>query len=781
MGEKIIGKRVNRIEDIPLLTGIAKFLDDIQLPDTLYAAFVRSPLAHATIKSINSDEAEATVGVKAVYTLADLLPSLTDERLPLGFPPGDLPENITPFVLAKNEVAYVGEAVAVVIAECRSIAEDGVSAITVEYDSLPVVADCNEALNSDTPPARRGRESNVLIEFEQNYGDCDAAFASAPHVFAETITQHRGCACPLEGRGVLANFSAAEGILTVWSSTQMAHEIRSFLVQMLGCDETQLRVVTPVVGGGFGGKFTLYPEEVVIATAAKILGQPVKWIEDRHEQFLSMAQERDQIWNVEVAVDDDARLLGVTGTLIHDQGAYTLQGINLPYNASTAVPGPYQLPNYRLNVMVVETNKVPTLPVRGAGYPEGTFVMERLLDRVARELAMDRAEVRRRNLVQAKMMPYRTLLKTRSGTNVTYDSGDFPKCLELTLSNADYSSFRVRQSEARHKGRHLGIGIGIGMKGTGRGPFESATVRIGRSGRVSVYTGAAAMGQGIETGLAQICAEQFDLPTGEVRVVCGDTATIAMGLGGFASRQAVTAGSSTHLAASAVRSKVLEIGSILLDEDIDNLDLKDGYVRVLNDSNRVVSLQEVARVATGVPGGEFPPNIEPGLEATVNFQPKNLAYDIGAHVVEVEVDVDTGLVTIQRYVALTDCGIMINPMIVEGQIHGGITHGIGNALFERMVFDEQAQPITATFVDYALPRCQNVPTFEIAHMETPSPLNPLGVKGVGEAGTVPAIAAIISAVEDALGTFGIQIAEYPLFPARIFELIQASRKTSGTD
>jgi carbon-monoxide dehydrogenase large subunit len=506
----------------------------------------------------------------------------------------------------------------------------------------------------------------------------------------------------MEGRGAVAVYDANEDRLTLWSSTQLAHEVRAFLMTLLRLDENQVRVVAPDVGGGFGAKFVLYPEEVAVAAASLKLRRPVKWIEDRREHFLAAVQERDQYWNLEVAFDDDGKLLGVRGELTHDQGAYTPQGINLPFNASTALPGPYILPAYDLRVRVAETNKVATMPVRGAGYPEGAFAMERLLDGIAGELGLDRAEVRRRNLVPADKLPYETPLKSRSGSAIAFDSGDFPRCLQMALDAIDYAGFAARQLSARAQGRHLGIGIGIGMKGTGRGPFESGIVRIGRSGRISVYTGAMPMGQGIKTALAQICAEQLGVAADVVTVIAGDTAVIPYGQGGFASRQTITAGSAVHLAAVAVRDKALKVAAFLLEAGPEDLELRDGRVEVVGAPGSGLTLREIAEAVAGVPGYSMPGKFEPGLESFQNFLPDALTYGMGCHAVEADVDIETGGVSILRYVVVNDSGRIINPMIVEGQLVGGAAHGIGNSLYEWMGYDDQAQPLTTTFADYLL-------------------------------------------------------------------------------
>jgi aerobic carbon-monoxide dehydrogenase large subunit len=770
-----IGERVLRLEDGPLIRGYGRFVDDLKFAGMLQAAFVRSPHAHAGIRGIDCSAARRLPGVHAVFTFADIAPLLAQERLPLQFRTDQLPQDVAPFVLAKDEVAFVGEAIAVVIAQSRAIAEDAAALVDVDYEPLPAVSDCREALRPGAPLAHRGKASNLLIEFRQAYGDAAGAFARAPHRAAVKLKQHRGGAHSMEGRGAVAVYDVNEDRLTLWSSTQLAHEVRAFLMRLLRLDENQIRVVAPDVGGGFGGKFVMYPEEVVLAAACLRLRRPIKWVEDRREHFCATVQERDQYWDLEVAFDGDGRVLGVRGELVHDQGAYTPQGLNLPYNTSTGVPGPYIVPAYDLRVCVVETNKVATMPVRGAGYPEAAFAMERLLDAIARSLQLDRAEVRRRNLVPAEKMPYLTPLKTRAGSPVAYDSGDFPRCLEMAMEAIDYDGFAERQRRARDHGRYLGIGIGNGVKGTGRGPFESGIVRIGRSGRISVYTGAMPMGQGIRTALAQICAEQFVVPADSVTVIAGDTAVIPYGQGGFASRQTVTAGSAVHLAALAVREKVLSVAAHLLETGVEDLELRDGRVEVVGAPGSGLSLREVAEAVSGVPGYSMPGKFDPGLESLQSFLPHALTYGMGCHAVEVEVDVETARVRILRYVVVNDSGRLINPMIVEGQLIGGTAHAIGNTLYEWMRYDDAAQPLTTTFADYLLPSATEVPNIELHFLQSPSPLNPLGVKGVGESGCVPAAGAIVAAIEHALSPFGVTVGEYPVTPAKLFALIAAAR------
>lgn len=779
---RYFGHSLKRTEDGPLVTGKGRFVDDIVLPDMLEAAFVRSPHAHAKILGIDTEFAASMPGVEAIYTFHDLRPHLLHDRLPLQLRGSQLPPDCTQMPLSRDEVCYAGEAVAIVVASTRYLAEDAAAAVFVDYDVLPAVADLRESARADAPLARTwtSLKTNVLARIRQHYGDGEKAFAEADHVVPLSIKQHRGAAHSMEGRGVVATFDAGADVTTLYSSTQTSHEVRAFLMEMLDLDENQVRVVAPDVGGGFGAKFVMYPEEVVMAVATRILRRPVKWIEDRREHFLAAIQERDQIWDIEVAFDTDGRLRGVRGQMTHDQGAYTPQGVNLPYNASTAFPGPYILPAYDLQVVVVETNKVPSMPVRGAGYPEGAFAMERTMDAIARTLGLDRAEVRRRNLVQPEQMPYTTPLKSRSGSAVMYDSGDFVETMRLALEMIDYDGFEARRIAARAEGKHLGIAIANGVKGTGRGPFESALVRVGRSGRISIYTGALAMGQGLKTALSQIAAEQLGVSPDRIKVTSGDTGTIPLGLGGFASRQTVTAGSSTHLAAKAVREKALEFAALLLQAAPEELDIIDGIVqRKGGKAEDGISLQRIAEMLAGDPGYSITGKFSPGLESFQNFMPEGLTYAMACHAVEVEVDVATAQVHIRRYIVVNDCGRAVNPMLVEGQIVGGVAHGIGNALYEWMGYDDNAQPITTNFGEYLLTTAPEVPRIEVKLLEYPSLLNPLGVKGVGEAGCVPAAAAILSAVENAVADHGIVVSETPLPPSRLFELLRDAKRAGA--
>jgi len=769
----LIGSRIPRVEDEPLLRGRGRFVDDIAVPGTLHAAFARSPHPHALVRGIERAAALALPGVLAVLSLDDLAPVLVRRRMLRHSNSGTPLDRFWAFALADGEASYVGEAVALVVAESRYVAEDAAALVAIDYEVLPAAADCRVAVEPGAPVVRRELGSNVVTTYKVAFGDADAAFREASHVFSDQLWQHRGSAHPIETRGLLAEFRSTDDGVTVWASTQKAHDLYHALNAAMDFGANRLRVAAPDIGGGFGPKLCVYPEDVAVVAAARVLRRSIKWIEDRREHFTNAVHERDQYWSLEIAVDSDARLLGIRGRLLHDLGAYALQDVNLPYNSASMLSGPYRLPALAMEVTIATTNKTPVSSVRGAGYPQAAFAMERLLDRVARELHLDRAEVRRRNLIPPVKMPYTKPLKARSGAAMQYDTGDYPACQAALLEAAGWADFPRRQAAARQQGRYIGIGLSHGIKGTGRGPFESGLVRVSPTGRVTVFTGAAAIGQGLRTALAQVCADQLGLEPGDIDVVPGDTDGVSLGLGAFASRQTVTAGSSVMLSARAVAAKARKVASHLLEAAEHDLELKGGAVHVAGAPQLSVKLAEIARILKGAPGYGFPAGVDPGLEANEMFRTDALTYANGCHVAEVEVDVETGGVRILRYLALQDSGRRINPMMVEGQVQGGIAHAIGNALFECMQYDGSGQPLSTTFADYLLPTATDVPVLETLYRETPSPLNPLGVKGVGEAGTIPAAAALISAIEDALTPFGVRIAQVPLPPERLLELIRS--------
>lgn len=773
-----LGRSSARLEHDRLIRGRGRYLDDIERPGQAHAAFLRSPMAHGRLLHIDAAEARALPGVHAVYLYADLRAALTTDRIPTAMPSGSIRFDVDPYVLSCDEVCHVGEPIALVLAESRHVAEDAIALIEVDIEPLPVVVDPRAGLEAGAPIARQDCPDNLVAAITAEYGDVDAAFDGAAHVISEKFHLHKGGGHSLEPRGVVAEWDDAARHLTVWDSTQMPHRAKRILCASLGLAEDQVRVIAPDVGGAFGPKFVFHPEELAIPAAAMLAGRPVKWVEDRFENFTATVQERDQYWTVELAADAEGRLLGVRGALIHDHGAYSPYGVALPYNSATNLIGPYVLPAYRLNISLCMTNLIPSTPTRGAGRPQGTFVMERLLDRLAARLGLGRDELRRRNLIAAEKLPYPTGLRTRDGGEMTYDSGDYVECQRRVLEAADWDGFEARREAAAREGRFLGIGLANYVEGSGRGPFESATVSIGPSGRVSVATGACAQGQGTATMLAQLAAARLGAEPEDVRIVAGDTDAVPNGLGAFASRQAVTAGNAVHLAAGQVREKLLSVASLWLNAAPEELVLEGGVISVAADPERQCAVSRIARALSGEPGYPLPQGVAPGLSASVDFQPPALTYCNGAHVAEVEVCPETGVGKILRYVVVHDCGRLIHPRMVEGQITGGVVHGLSSALYEWMGYDQNGQPQTVTYADYLISTADVSPRIEIHHMESPTPLNPLGVKGAGESGTIAAPAAIASAFEDALRPFGVAITELPMTPGRLSDLVRRGRKTA---
>jgi carbon-monoxide dehydrogenase large subunit len=711
-------------------------------------------------------------GVHAVLTADDLPPRMATGQIPMLVPNPSIRTPRTQLALARHEVCYVGQTIAVVIAANRYLAEDAAAAVAIDFEVLPAVSDYRDAAKSGAACAHSDLASNIAAVVPMAYGDVDAAFARAAHVFEEELSLHRGGAMTLEGRAVLASYDPGSDVLTVWSATQTPHLCRGTLADLLERDLESIRVIAPHVGGGFGTKAPFYAEEAVIAAAAMKLRRPVTWQEDRREHFLSATQERDQHWKVAIAVDAVGKILGLRGTMLHDNGAFLPWGIIAPYIAATTFPGPYVVPAYALEVTVVLTNRVPTTVVRGAGRPQAVFAMERLMDRTARELKIDPAELRARNMITPEQMPYSVGLLFRDGKPLVYASGDFPKSQRRALALSNYGSFRARQSNARAEGRYLGIGIGNYVEGTGLGPFEGVTVRVLPNGKVAVATGATSQGQGTCTTLSQIVADRVGCRLEDIVMTAGDTSAISQGVGAFASRQAINAGSSALMAGEHVRSQIVVLAARVLGVAESNIDVEDGRATGRGGNKPSLTLGELARLAQGMPGFSFAAGQAPGLEHTAYFTPQQASYCNGTHVAEVEVDPFTGGVKLLAYTVAHDSGNIINPLIVDGQVQGGVAHGIGNALFEWMKYDADAQPLTTSFQDYLLPAAPDVPGCRIEHVETPNPLNPLGVKGAGEGGTIPAPAAIISAIEDALSPFGVRFARMPLPPDQIVDALR---------
>ena len=774
------GAAVKRKEDAALLTGRGKFVDDLVPADLMHVAFARSPHAHARIRSIDISKAKIAPGVHAVWTWSDLPEAVRSQRLPLYVPNPAIKQVRMQHMLAKDEVCIVGDPVVAVIAESRYAAEDAAALVEIDWEVLPPVADVRAAFDDPKTPAHIGAPDNVIARVPMKYGDINAAFGKAAHVFKERLFQHRGGPFFIETRGLVAQWDEASASLTAHVACQGAHRLKRAFMDMLELGDNQVRVIAPEVGGGFGPKGSFYCEYASVAAAAMAFGRPVKWIEDRRENFYVTHQERDQWWDLEIAVDKDAKLLGLRGRLLHDAGAYIPWGLVLPWIAATTVPGPYVLPAYDLDLVVLHTNKTQCTPVRGAGRPQAVFAMERMLDLVAARLGLDRAEVRRRNFIQPGQMPYKVGIVFRDGRPVTYDSGDYPECQRAALEAIDWDGFPTRQKAALAEGRYIGIAVSNAVEGTGLGPYEGATVRISTTGKVTLTTGATPHGQGHKTAFAQVVADQLGVSVDDVTVVTGDTGGIALGMGTFASRSAVNAGNSAHLAAIEVATKVKKVASEMMEVSEADLEIKDGAVYVKGAPGMKKTFREIANLAVGMYGFSMPAHRDPGLEATVYFKPDQSTYASSCHVAEVEVDIETGSVKIARFIVSHDCGRVINPLIVEGQVVGGVAHGLGNALLERLVHDENATPVSTSFAEYLMPMATDMPDrVELLHTETPSPLNPLGVKGAGEGGTIAAIAAIVGAVENALSPFGVRISETPISPQRVVELVKAARSAAG--
>ncbi len=780
MTTRWFGERVQRREDERLLRGLGRYTDDLG-EGALEACFVRSPYAHARILSIDAEGARRAPGVYAVYTAADL--PFGDLDLPLLIPHPALTQGRTQRCLASDVVRYAGEAVAFVVAEDRYLAEDAADLVEVEYEPLPVVANLEASAHAallvhhDVP-------ANVAAELLQESGDVESGLASAPRRRHLRLRYERGAANPMEGRAVWARWDPRESRLTVYDSTQSPTSIRGGLAVLFGLPETAVEVIAPDVGGGFGPKIMLfYPDELLVPHAAMRLGRPVKWTEDRREHFTAVNQERAQIHEVEVGYDDEGRLLGLDVDFVHDAGAYTPYGIILPIITAAQLPGPYRVPNYRVRFRDLYTNLTPTSPYRGAGRPHACFVMERVMDAIAADLGLERAEVRRRNFIQPDQFPYETGVLWQDGNRAVYDSGDYPRLLDECL----------RLLGPRPEGDHVGMGLGVYVEGTGVGPYEGAHVQVLVSGKVVASTGIPSQGQGHATVFAQVVADALGVDVADVEIRSGDTRRFQWGVGTFASRSAVTAGNAMHVAAGLVADKARRIAAEHLEVDPEDLELSGGAVRVRGTPDRAVPLSAVAimsnplryafgggaEIATQFrprprPGPPLAEGEQPGLEASGFYSPPGSTWASGAHAAYVRVDPETYRLDVLRYVVVHDCGRVINPLILEGQVEGGVAQGIGGAFYERLAYDEEGQLRNASFMEYLIPYATEVPELVIGHLETPSPLNPLGVKGAGEAGVIPVGAVIGSAIEDALG---VPVTEMPLSPLKLFELQRQARQT----
>src|SRR6266478_151156 len=763
MGAKYFGAAVRRLEDPRFLRGEGRFVDDVTLPGVLHAAFLRSPHAHATIVSIRTDAAKTKPGVVAVFTHADLARWM--KPLPLfGTAPPGLAAAVkfevrqaAQYPLAKERVRYVGEIVAMVVADDRGRAEDAVEAIEVEYAPRPAAVDMLTAGEPGASLVHPEWGTNVAVAFRHGIGDADRALAGADVVLEETFRIQRYVGMPLEGRGVVAAWDRRDGTLTTWNSTQVSHFVQQGLVTTLELPHNRIRVIAPDLGGGFGTKASGYAEDALVPIAARALGRPVKWIEDRREHMMSATHARHQTHTIRLGARRDGTIVGLADRIWLDLGAYNVWGIVLPYNTVAHLIGPHRIANMRVDVQAVTTHKTPNAPYRGAGRPETVFAMDRAVDCLARELRIDPAEIRRRNYIRSDELPYDFGMPYRDGNPLVYDSGDFPAALEAALKAADYDEFRRDQPALRARSIFRGIGISGYVEGTAIGPFEGATVKVDLGGRVLVATGAVNSGQGHETSFAQVCADALGVPLEHVTVVGGDTATVPFGVGTFASRSGVTAGNSIADACQQVRAKLVKAAAALLEASPGDIEIEDGQAFVRGVPASAVPLARV--VQASIPTFARPGVASPDFEATAYHHVPTVTFASAVHVARVEVDVGTGHVTLLRYVVAHDCGKVINPLIVEGQVHGGVAQGVGGALYEEMVYDEQGQLLTGSLMDYLIPTAMEVPPLETVHLEFPSPRNPLGMKGLGEGGAISPPAAIANAIEDALEPLGVRLTE----------------------
>ena len=774
MATQYFGERIKRNEDPHLLTGRALFVDDVNLPNMAHAAFVRSPYAHAHIKNIDVTVALERTGVLAIYTADDLGDYWRNGPLLVPPPPnieGLIFNEHTHPTLATDKVRHLGEPVAVVVAESRYIAEDAADDVLVDYEALPAVVDLEKALEPGSAQVHDDVEANLSAHVVQQRGNYEDAKKQADVVIKRRFVYDRGTAAAMENRGIVAEWDDRGRRLTVWDTTQAPIPIRNGLAAMLGLSESQVRVIAPFIGGGFGPKIMMfYSEEVLVPWLAMQLGRPVKWIEDRSENFVATTHERGQIHEAEMALSKDGKILGIHDVFLHDNGAYNNYGLTIPINSQCTLLGPYEVPNYYTEFRAVFTNKTQTTPYRGAGRQHGVFVIERLLDIAAKELGLDRNEIRRRNFIPPDAFPYNNEIIFQDFAPLVYDSGNYAPALEKALEMIGYDEFiNETQPKLRAAGRHVGIGVVSYIEGTGIGPYEGARVQVQASGKVSVVTGIGTQGQGHFTSFAQIVAQQLGVDVTDVEVVTGDTDQFHWGVGTFASRGAVVAGNAINEAAKDVRQKILKLAGELLEVSEDDLELVNGEARVKGVPDRTIPLGELAAEANPLRGA-VRPGTEPGLEATNYFGPEMGATASGVHAMLVEVDPETMLLDIQKYVVIHDVGKVINPLILDGQIHGGVAQGIGNAFFEELVYDDNGQLLNASFMDFLLPTALDVPRMQVGHEETPSPLNDLGIKGAGEAGAIPVGALFAQAIEDALNIEGFEILEIPLKPSRLWEL-----------
>ena len=761
---KLVGSRVKRREDPRLITGSATYVDDIDLPRMTHMAVVRSEHAHARLAGVDVSRARSMPGVLLVMTAEDVpIPSMPGVPVDPEKAPAHPP-------LATEKVRHVGDPIAVVIAESRYQARDAAEVVEVSYETLPAVVDAERAIEADAPLIHDNIERNVAYYWNVQSGDVDGALARAPVTIKQKMISQRLMGVPLEARAVLADYRPGQDMLTVWCATQVPHLMRANLAALLGLPEQMLRVIAPEVGGGFGVKAELYAEDVLVILASQRLGRPVKWIESRSENFQNTVQGRGQIAEYELGADRDGRVLGLRARITADLGAY-LQVFTalVPTFSGLMVPGIYDITNLDMQITGVFTNKTATAAYRGAGRPEATYYIERMMDILADELGIDPVEVRRRNFIKPEQFPYTT------ASGLTYDSADYEKTTQKCLEMLGYDELCREREQKRSQGIVTGIGVSTWTEVCGFAPsalmpgtggWEYALVKVERTGKVTVHTGTSPHGQGEETSFAQVVADQFGIPIEDIVVLHGDTAVVSHGVGTFGSRGMAVGGTAVFRAAEQVQEKAKKIAAHMMDASEEDLELVGGQIRVKGSPDRAVGWGEVANVAYSAIG--LPPETEPGLEAKSYFEPPNFTFPFGTHAAVVEIERDTGAVKLVRYVAVDDCGNIINPLLVEGQIHGGLAQGIAQALTEEVVFDEDGQVLTGTLMDYAVPTADLFPRFETANTVTTTPLNPLGAKGIGEAGTIASSPTVANAVIDALSPFGVRHLDMPFRAEKVW-------------
>jgi len=765
----MFGVSLRRKEDPRLITGKGTYVDDVRLPGMAYAAILRSTYAHARIKSINLERVKKDPRTVVAITGRDLAKGC--ESLPViwtNIKGLKVPAHVP---LPTDKVRYVGEPVCAVVAADRYEARDLLDMIEVDYEPLPAVSDPEKAMEKGSPLVHEEWDDNVAYAWNQEVGDVETAFKDADAIVSSRFVNQRLAPVAIEPRGVIAQYEGAMDQLTIWSSTQIPHIVRSHIARMFDMPEIKVRVIAPEVGGAFGSKLNVYAEEAIVSALAMETGRPVKWIEERRENMLSTIHGRDQVEYIEAAAKKDGTILGLKAKIISDLGAYHhLHTPGMAILTALMLPGVYRIRNIRTEVYGAFTNKMSTDAYRGAGRPEATYMIERIVDRVARKLKMDPAEVRRKNLIPPNEFPYQT------ATGLTYDSGDYVKALDRALKMIDYSGWREEQKRLRKEGKYIGLGISTYVEICGMGPstsmpaggWESAIVSIKPDGKVLLLTGSSPHGQGEETTFAQMVGAELGVPEDHVGVVHGDTLVVPTGVGTFGSRTTVVGGTAAVLACRKLKEKAQAIAAAVLKADASKVEFKEGKFFVEGQPDKFLTIRDVAReahLARNIPRG-----MEPGLMGVAYYEPENFTYPFGAHICLVEVDGETGEVKIRKYVAVDDCGPVINPMLVEGQIHGGFAQGMAQALYEELIYDEDAQLLTSTLMEYYVPTACEVPPIETDRTETPAP-NELGIKGVGEASTIGSTPAIMNAVEDALSTLGVQLDRMPAKPETVWRAI----------